>query len=350
MLISTPASINRALCTLVRALYLKHIKHQLKTNPDAIIDQFKTLNAALWHPSNFRILVVADMEKLPNPVSTWRVLDDHLEKRNPSDSLPPLETRLSRLSSLGKSPGNTAYIVPLPTIDSSFAVVSAKAPSEYDDPAVPALLVASSLLNAVEGPLWTAVRGTGLAYGCNLRQHRDVGQISLEIYRSPDAYKAYIAAKNVIEEIATGKVPINSLDLEGAISKFVLDLANGEATLASAAQASFLRQVVRGQDKDFPKKMLEKVRAVGVEEVKEKMREIILPLFDPAKSMLVVTCAPIMREGLEKGFGEVGLKPEVKALSDFQDDYGFKGEGDDEEEDDDADDEELEDGEGHDEL
>ena len=364
MLIAKPASINRALCTLVQALYLKHIKHQLKTEPEIIIDQFKAVNSALWQPSNFRILVIADIEKLPDPVSTWSALKAHLENPDLSKPLPPLETRLSRLSDLGKSPGNAAYIIPLPTIDSSFAMTSAKAPSSYEDPAIPALLVATAFLNAVEGPLWTAVRGTGLAYGCSLRQHRDAGQISLEIYRSPDAFKAYIAAKSVIEGFAMGKVPINPLDLEGAISSIVLDFANGESTLASAAQVSFVRQVVRGQEKDYPKRMLEKVRAVAVEEVKERMKGIILPLFDAAKSVLVVTCAPIMQDNLEKGFKEVGLKPEVKALADFQDDYGFKSDGgedeDDDDDDNDADEEEggdeeeeedeVEDGKGRDEL
>ena len=321
-MIAKPASTTRARCTLVRALYLKHIKHQLKEDPDTIIAQFKEVNAALWQPCNFRVLVIADIEKLKNPVSTWSTLVSELDNSKP---LVPLETRLSHLSDLGKEPGNTAYIIPLPTIDSSFALALAKGPSSYDDPFIPALLVAAAYLNAVEGPFWAAVRGTGLAYGVSLRQHRDAGQISVDIYRSPDAYKAYIASKSVVEGLVTGRTLIDPLDLEGAISSIVLDYANGEATLASAAQISFVRQVVRGLGKDYPKKMLERVRQVSAQEVKQVMKEIILPLFDPAKSILIVTCAPIMQEGLKKNFEGLGLKPEVKALAEFQDDYGYKG-------------------------
>ena len=321
ILIATPASTTRARCTLVRALYLKHVKYQLRKDPNAIIAQLQEVKYALWQPSNFRVLVIADIEKLKNPVSAWSTLVSNLDN---SKTLIPLETRLSRLSEIGKNPGNIAYIVPLPTIDSSFALASAKGPSSYDDPAIPALLVAAAYLNAVEGPFWTAVRGAGLAYGISLRQHRDAGQVSIDIYRSPDAYKAYIASKNVVEGLVTGITSINPLDLEGAISSIVLDFANGEATLASAAQVSFVRQVIRGQGKDYQKKMLEKARRVSVQEVKEAMKEIILPLFDPAKSILIVTCAPIMQEGLVKNFKELGLKPEVKFLADFQDDYGYK--------------------------
>lgn len=330
MIIATPASTTRARCTLVRALYLRYIKRQIKENPETIISQFRELNAALWHPSNFRALVIADIYKVKSPVSAWDTLVSGLDNSKP---LTPLESRLSRLSDVGKSPGNMAFIIPLPTIDSSFALVSAKGPSSYDDPVIPALMVAASYLNAVEGPLWTAVRNAGLAYGATLRQHRDAGQISLDIYRAPNAHKAYVRIMNAIEDYATGKLAIDSLALEGAISSIVLDFANGEATLASAAQISFVRQVIRGQEKDYPQRMLEKIRKVSVDEVREAMKGIIMPLFDPAKSILVVTCAPIMQEELVRGFSELRLKPEVKALTDFQDDYGMKIDDLDEEED-----------------
>lgn len=347
MIIATTASTTRARCTLVRALYLKRIKKQIRNNPEIITAQFKELKAALWQPSNFRVLVIADIRKLEKPVSAWNSLVSELDNSKP---LTPLETRLSRLSDLGQNPGNVAFIIPLSTIDSSFALASAKGPSLHDDPNVPALMVATSYLNAVEGPLWSAVRDTGLAYHSSLRQHREAGQISLEIYRAPNAHKAYLAIKGTIEDYATGKTRIDPLALEGAISNIVLDFANGEATLASAALVSFVRQVVRGQGKDYPKRMLEKVRAVSVDEVREAMKGIIMPLFDPARSILVVTCAPNMQEELVKGFSALGLKPEIKALADFQDDYGIRNddaaeEGDvdqDEEEDDDEDDDEEE--------
>ena len=340
MIIATPASTTRARCTLVRALYLKYIKQQVKKDPESIIAQFKEVNAALWQPSNFRLLVIADLKKLKKPVSTWNILVSGLDNDKP---LTQLESRRSRMSDLGKNPGNTTYIIPLPTIDSSFALASAKGPSSHDDPVVPALMVAVSYINAVEGPLWSAVRNTGLAYGSSLRQHREAGQTSLEIYRAPNAHKAYLAIKSTIEDYATGKVALDPLAVEGAISSIVLDFANGEATMLNAALVSFIRQVVRGQGKDYPKKMLEKVRAVSVDEVRKVIMEVIMPLFDPTKSNFIVTCAPIMQEELVNGFSELGLKPEVKALTDFQDDYGMKPDDDAGEDDDDEDEEEDDD-------
>ncbi|KAL9129924.1 MAG: hypothetical protein Q9217_001772 [Psora testacea] len=344
MIIASPASIVRARGTLVRAVYLKQVKKLLQTEPETVISQLKEINKALCHPANFRVLVVADVEKLDKPVSAWKALTKGLDNSKP---LNQLETRYSRLNSLGQNPRDTAYFVPMPTIDSSFLLADAKGPNSLFDPSMPALLVAASYLNAVEGPLWTAVRGTGLAYGTSIRLHTMSGQISLDIYRSPDASKAFSASKKVLEDFVSDKTSFDKLALEGAISSIVLGFANSEATMASAATISFVRQVVRGLPKNWPKIMLERVRKVTFEEIKQAMKNIIMPIFRPETSILVVTCAPIMREGLVKDFEGMGYKPQVKPLAFFQDDYGLGVENGEDEEEDDGD--EHEDGEDEDE-
>ena len=340
MIIASPSSVVRARGTLVRAVYLKRIKKLLQTEPEIVVSQLKEINLALCQPANFRVLVVADVEKLDKPVSAWKTLTDGLDNSRPLNAL---ETRYSRLNDLGKDPRDTAYIVPMPTIDSSFLLADTKSPNSPFDPSMPALMVASSYLNAVEGPLWTAIRGTGLAYGTHLRQHTASGQISLDIYRSPDAFKAFNASKQVVEDFVLGKTPFDKSALEGAISSIVLGFANSEATMASAATISFVRQVVRNQPKDWPKIILEKVRKVKVEEIKTVMKDIILPMFRPETSIIVVTCAPIMQEGLMRDFKELGFSPEVKPLVFFQDDYGLGVESGEDEKDGDGDEDEDED-------
>lgn len=121
--------------------------------------------------------------------------------------------------------------------------------------------------------------------------------------------------------------------------------------MAKAAQSSFVRQVMRGLPKDWPSTILEKVRLVSVEEIKQAMLDTVLPIFSPETSNLFVTCAPIMEEKLVAGFGEIGFKADVKPLAWFQDDYGLKdgeGQGDEgeeegEEEDEDEEDDDMED-------
>lgn len=325
-----PSSITRARGTLTRAVYLKRVKRLLDDSPSTIITQLEEIRAALCHFSNFRVLVIANIEKLLNPVSTWKYLTANLDVSKP---LNPLETRISRLSDVGKTPGNTAFIVPLPTIDSSFVISVSKGPSSLEDPNVPALMVALAYLDAVEGPLWTAVRGTGLAYGTSFSRHTDSGQISFDVFRSPDAYKAFYASKDVVSKYVSGHTSFDELALEGAISSIVLAFANGEATMASAAQSSFVRQVIRGLPGDWNETMLKRVRGVNIDEIKKVMRQIVLPVFKPEHSNLIITCAPIMEQSLVKDFARLGFKPQVRSLVSFQDDYGLKTDASDDEDD-----------------
>merc|ERR1711939_890209 len=104
----------------------------------------------------------------------------------------PLVKLSQRLSLDGQNPGSYgAVVVPMATIDSSFCISTATGPTDPEDPILPALMVAISFLEAVEGPLWTAIRGKGLAYGSWFKRDPDGGFIQFSVYRSPDAYRAF---------------------------------------------------------------------------------------------------------------------------------------------------------------
>ena len=341
MVDTAPSSITRACNTLVGALYLKRVKRLLNTEPEAIIKQLKDINTAVCQPENWRILIVGNVEKLLHPVTSWNILITNPDK---SKHLKPLDTRLSRLSEQGRSPGNSAFVIPMPPFDSSFAIAVSKGPSSYNDPFMPALLVATAHLNDIEGPVSVATRGNGLAYSVAFRQHIGSGQVSLHIYRSPNSFKAFVATKEVIRSFASGEKVLEPFDLESAVSSIVLGFANAEATMATAAEISFVRQVMRELPKDWPTIILERVRCVTAEDFRDVMRDVFLPLFEGKTSNLVVTCAPIMEKEITQGFRGIGFEAEVKPLDFFQDDYGLKA-GDEIDDDDDDDEEDEEDGE-----
>lgn len=290
---ASPASIGQARSTLTRALYLKRVMRLLESSPDTILSQLNSIRSVLAQHSNFRVLVIANVEKLVNPVSSWKVFTSDLDS---SKQLIPLESRLSRLTPAGLSPGSSAYIIPLPTIDSSFAIANAHGPSSLLDPCIPALMVALGYLEAIEGPLWTSVRGTGLAYGVSFSHSAESGHIFFEVYRSPNAFAAFSASKATIEEYASGKTEFEALGLEGAISSIVLGFANRQASMASAAQWSFVRQVIRELPSDWTETVMKKVREVEVGEIKKVIKEFLLPIFESGTTNLIVTCAPIMQE------------------------------------------------------
>jgi len=66
--------------------------------------------------------------------------------------------------------------------------------------------------------------------------------------------------------------------------------------MISAANVGFINQVIKEIPKDWGTGMLKKVRDVTTEEIREVMREVLLPLFVPGSADLVITCASIMEE------------------------------------------------------
>lgn len=290
----TPESILRARTSLVKAQYLKYIKQKLAKEPETVVARMEELRQCLCRFENFRVFIIADMERLPNPVSAWKPFVDGLKV---TEELKQIVRPRERLSDAAKEPGSIGYIVPMPTIDSSFASATAKGPDSYDDPKLPALLVAMAYMNAVEGPLWVAVRGTGLAYGTSFRHNVDAGLVHFGVYRSPNAHKAFVASRKIVEDHLSGATQFDPLmTLEGAISSIVVNFVNEQATEANAAIESFIRQVIRGLPEDYKEQILKKVRAIGIDEIKEALRETIMPLFTPGKSNVLVTCAPVLEE------------------------------------------------------
>ena len=311
----------RARSTLAKAIYLRRVRKLLKNSPDEVISKFSTLCNSLHRPENFRIKVAGNLETLSGPVSSWNTLTTSLDTSKP---LEPLDNRRDYLSEIGKNPGSAAYIVPISAIDSSFAMLSSDGPDTYSHPDLPALLVAQSYMDAVEGPMWVAVRGTGLAYGVYFSRSADTGKLTFRISRSPDAYKAYTAAKAQVEGYVSGTLALDKFALEGAISEIVLGMANEQPTMSAAAELSYSNQVIRGIEKDYSHKMLARVRDVTPEHIRDAMAKYMLTVFDPKTTNLMVTCAPIMSEGVVENFKKAGFKAELKNLDDFQDDYGMQ--------------------------
>lgn len=280
--------------TLVKAIYMKRLKKLLAKDPKLVISWLETIRKSLFTFNNMRALVIANIETLPDPVAAWEPLISSMDTSKP---LLPIVKQIERLSHDGKNPGEYGVVViPMSTIDSSFCLSSAKGPTSYTDPVLPALMVAISFLEAVEGPLWTAIRGTGLAYGASFKRDPDGGFVQFSVYRSPDAFSAFVAGKKIIEEFIDGTREFEQHALEGAISGIVVYFADEQTTMAAAGQFHFVDSVIRGVDSDYNARMLKKVRETSVEEIKKVMKDVLLPAFLPGKANVVVTCAPIMEE------------------------------------------------------
>ncbi|KJX94947.1 zinc metalloprotease like protein [Zymoseptoria brevis] len=339
MISSKRTANRRAMNTLTKTVYLRRLRKLLKRDPSTVISKLQSVCSTLHRPENFRVYVAADLFKLPSPVKAWNALTYSLDLSQP---LQPLDALKPTISPIGLKPGSAAYIIPIPAIDSSFAVLTALGPETYTHPDLPALLVANAYLRAVEGPLWVAIRGTGLAYGATIRRSTDLGKIYFSIERSPDAYKAFVAGRAEVEGYADGSKELKKLALESAVGEIVFEMADEAATMGAAADESFTAQVMHGTSKEYAKEMLVKIGKVTPEEVQGAIKKWLVPLFRPETANLVVTCSKIMEEAMVEKFKGEGFEVQSKALEDFEDDYGLEeveGE-EDEDEDEDEDSEE----------
>lgn len=283
-----PESVSRAQNTLVKAVYLKRIRDLLQDDPKKVISDLEELRQSLCRVQNFRTLVVANLKNLKTPVRAWEPFQNN---QNNDHSLQPLDRLAERLSPAGQHPGGIAYLVPIPAIDSSYSLHITRGPDSYDHPQLPALMVAMSYLTAVEGPFWSAVRGTGLAYDSGVRRTIESGLLSFWVYSSPEASKAFVAGRKAVEDLITGATPFDPPALEGAISKIVLSLAEQQSSMIAAAQESFVSQVIRKVPKDYSARILKAVRDVSEDQIKQALKDIVSPVFQPDKSNLIATCA-----------------------------------------------------------
>ncbi|KAK4226228.1 Metalloenzyme, LuxS/M16 peptidase-like protein [Podospora fimiseda] len=340
-----PESYLSAKRTLVKAVYLRRLKKLIEKEPETVVSWLEELRKSLFTFQNMRVLVTADVAKLSDPVAAWDTL-----MKNPaldsSKEVLPIISLSAMLNDEGRAPGSFgSVVIPMTTLDSSYSVSTAIGLQSYSDPRLPAFLVALGYLEAVEGPLWNAVRGNGLAYGVSFSREIDGGYIQFKVYRSPDATKAIEASRNTVAKLASGEEPLDRHLVEGAVSSIVFGVADEQSTMSAAAQQNYIISVVRGLEPGWNRNVLARVRKVTEDEIRDAMRDIILPVFEPGKSNVVVTCAPIMEENMVKTLSERGYKTQVQTLSHFYDDYGLKaGEEDGDEEEDEDEDEDMSEG------
>ena len=74
-------------------------------------------------------------------------------------------------------------VIPMASIEGSFSLHFAKGPAGWSHPDLPALRLASAVLNAAESYLWTSIRGSGLAYGAHVEVDPESGLTGFGVYR-----------------------------------------------------------------------------------------------------------------------------------------------------------------------
>lgn len=163
-----------------------------------IKQDLEKVRASLFKSSNIRVLVMGQVEKLENPVSSWN-------RFTGSGSLDPLGSSLDAQSDLGSKLCREARLVSAPASDSTFFTSVSRIPTDYLDMDTFKIHLASEYLQAVEGPFWRGIRGSGLAYGANVYRDVELGYLKFDLYRSSDAERAFEVARDIVKGYASGQ-------------------------------------------------------------------------------------------------------------------------------------------------
>ena len=117
----------------------------------------------------------------------------------------------------------------MPAIESSFSLHATKGPVSFTDDAIAPLMVVNEYLTMMEGPaFWQKIRGQGLAYSCNLNFNVEQGLLYFAVYRSPDAFKAFQAAKSIVEKYGSGEMTFEPAYVIAARSGTVFSVISTE--------------------------------------------------------------------------------------------------------------------------
>jgi len=308
------------------------VLEKLKSEPQALVSQMERLRSHLLKPSSLRISVSGDIMSLEEPKSTWL---KHFESLEPAKLEKPLLGN-AVLTSDGERPSGKVLLMSMPSIESSYAYHVAKGPQGFDHPDNPALVVAISVLNAMESFLWKAIRGTGLAYGASIGSNAETGHVYLNIYRSPDSSKAFFEARRVMQDLVDKKLKFDDLILESAKSSSVFSVASKIATGPDAAYRVYADVALKGISKDALRQQLELAKSVKVDDVLWTIKKYLLPIFDPNSSLGALAVSATKSELIRAALADAGYAVEVRQLQTSQAVDGLADDDDEEEDEEDS--------------
>lgn len=263
-----------------------------------IAKDLETLKLQLFKLDNIKVFVVGNVNNLDEPLSTWNKFIQASEgetnyKPEPFDALPrSFEFKSER----GAKCKEDAYLVISPAAESTHLTASTVIPTDYLDEDIFKIALATEFLVAVEGPFWRGIRGTGLAYGANIRRNIETGFLTFNIYRGADPRQAWITAKSIVDDYALGNLEIDTISIENAIAAIVNELANGEDNSYDAANSKISDNIFKRRGPQYVTYFLSKLSALSTSDVVYALNKYFKAIFD-AQSSVIFTSLPPAKAG-----------------------------------------------------
>ncbi len=309
----TERSIKHSKDSLYTENFFRKLSKKLEDGGYKEIEQdLETIRFKLFKLNNFRIVISGDLSDIEHPIKAWEHFIEGQDLAN--DSLISVPRSFDVRTELGESLSKKVKIITAPASESTFLLASTKAPTDYHNEDAAAISLAASYLQAVEGPFWRGIRGTGLAYGANVSRSVETGQLSFDIYRGADAIGAFNVASKIVNDLASGATKLDKTLVEGAVSSLVNSIASSESNYYNAAASKYLDNVLKKRGPDFNTKFIRKLSQITEDDLIKVLNKYYVPLFDSNTSSIFVCAHPSKSEELNKFFSGLGYEVTVEEV------------------------------------
>ncbi|KAI1314376.1 hypothetical protein EDD11_002241 [Mortierella claussenii] len=184
-----------------------------------------------------------------------------------------------------------------------------------------ATLLLCEILSRSEGPLYSAIRGQGYAYGCSISVYLWTAQMAFEVREAMDPVKAYDAFLEIIAKMDTDWEEIvgGQFEMETAMASQAYQTCMERAT-AGGALSWVLRGAVRGYTS-----LAELIRSndylykVGVPDLKRVYRKYFKQFLNGREGLTTVLLTPPSpSESIKSHFLQYGIDFKEATLQDFE--------------------------------
>ncbi|CAG0915932.1 unnamed protein product [Notodromas monacha] len=188
--------------------------------------------------------------------------------------------------------GRPDVVLGMGSVESAYLYQTVKTDilSYYHESYAP-MLVFLQYFKQLEGPIWKAVRGKGLAYSYNFNLGVDEGLMHLSLGMASNILDAYAETEKIFRSHLDGKEKWNNLLFESAKSSLIYDLVERESSISSVVTQSLLA-AFQSRAVDFFRNFLTDVNEVKLESMIAAGKSHMLALFDPEKSRCAIVCNP----------------------------------------------------------
>ncbi|WBW74562.1 mitochondrial protease Sdd3 [Schizosaccharomyces osmophilus] len=304
--------------TLTQEKVLRELRQKLIDSPAEVFSSFDDLRNHLLKSLCPRVHVIGDILQTNGAASLWTNFVSQILRKKTSGSQVPTSFSRLHLQENEFKPHSSLTVIPMPSNESSDLVIAIPGIKSWNDPNLPVVVLIANYLGLMDGPFWNRIRGSGLAYGFNMGIDIDGGLLFYSILTSSDVYRAWSSSKDLLSSILSGKVSVNSFDLESAKCMAYSTVSELENNAFYSAKNSFTLLSIKNLRKEWDRLFLERIAAVTIDEFMESLKKFCLPFFSPENNLAVLTSSLSRLDQTVSEFQSEGFDVSVKSIHEIQ--------------------------------